>query len=554
MSTYLLIPAYKPTQGLLPLLQEVLASRGSAVAGVYVVDDGSGPQFASIFDQCAALDGVEVRRHAVNLGKGAALKTGINAIFAEHPDARFVVTADADGQHAPDDILNVARAAHAEDTMVLGVREFGSDVPLRSRFGNLTTRQVMRLMTGTRLSDTQTGLRAIPRRMALDMLRIPLNGYDFEMECLVRLRSRSGGRLCEVPIKTIYIDDNRGSHFNPLLDSMRIYFVFLRYCAGSIMTFAVDYLLFIAVYASTGSIGLAIALARTVATFVSFFANRSLVFRSSAKITHAFVRFVALVVAFGFLSYLSTSWLVEALGWPAVAAKFAAEIVLFVAGFAANSLLVFRSEESTPSATDWDAYYRRPFPATSVTRRISERRLIRRMRQFRNADTVRMVELGGANSCFAQAILDGEPIERYDIVDLNEVGLERTRERFGTDARVHVHRADLLRERPELKGNVVMSVGLIEHFDPPQTKAVVDAHFASAEPGATVIITYPTPTLLYRSIRWLAELLRLWRFHDERPLRPEEVLEAVGDRGQLLSNETNWLIGLTQQIMVFRAK
>ena len=119
--------------------------------------------FAATFAAAARFPNVQLLRHAVNLGKGAALKTAFNYVLCAMPDAAGVVTADADGQHAPEDIARVAEALAAQpDALVLGARAFGADVPLRSRFGNIVTRGIMHALLGRKLADTQTGLRGIP--------------------------------------------------------------------------------------------------------------------------------------------------------------------------------------------------------------------------------------------------------------------------------------------------------------------------------------------------------------------------------------------------------
>ena len=105
VSIALLIPAYRPG----PALIEVVRSLDDpGFTGIVVVDDGSGPEYAWIFDLLEQFAGVKVVRHAVNLGKGAALKTGMNYALVEHPGLAGIVTADADGQHDPADICRVA--------------------------------------------------------------------------------------------------------------------------------------------------------------------------------------------------------------------------------------------------------------------------------------------------------------------------------------------------------------------------------------------------------------------------------------------------------------
>src|SRR4029077_5003849 len=115
-----LIPAYRPSAGLIDLVRD-LTARG--IPAVLIVDDGSGPEFRGTFDRVADLPNVQVLRHAVNLGKGAALKTGIHHALGEFPELTGVVTADADGQHDPADIERVAAALMENPgTLVLGCR------------------------------------------------------------------------------------------------------------------------------------------------------------------------------------------------------------------------------------------------------------------------------------------------------------------------------------------------------------------------------------------------------------------------------------------------
>src|SRR5690242_153291 len=99
-----LIPAYRPGESLVQLA-EALRQRG--FAPVVVVDDGSGLGYAAIFARLATIDGVRILRHAVNLGKGAALKSGMNFILVNYPEAPGAITVDADGQHDPADVAEV---------------------------------------------------------------------------------------------------------------------------------------------------------------------------------------------------------------------------------------------------------------------------------------------------------------------------------------------------------------------------------------------------------------------------------------------------------------
>jgi SAM-dependent methyltransferase len=117
---------------------------------------------------------------------------------------------------------------------------------------------------------------------------------------------------------------------------------------------------------------------------------------------------------------------------------------------------------------------------------------------------------------------------------------------------VHLHRQSVLAMSLDEQSDVVFSVGLVEHFDPPGTRAAVQAHFDALRPGGTLIVTFPTPTLLYRVTRRLIEMIGMWKFHDERPLLPAEVAAAIRDRGEVVYQKTLWPLILTQHLMVAR--
>ncbi len=220
-----LIPAWLPEPILTSLVMQ-LAAQG--FGAVILVDDGSGNCFAALFDRLAALPRIHLLRHAVNRGKGRALKTGFNYCLTELPHLDGVVTADADGQHKPEDILRVALAMQTSgDRAVLGSRAFAHAMPWRNRLGNTLTRSVFGWLSGTWLHDTQTGLRALPRALLPELLALKGERYEYEMTVLAHL-CRTGNAPLEVPIETVYLPGNKSSHFHPVLDSVRICLVLAR--------------------------------------------------------------------------------------------------------------------------------------------------------------------------------------------------------------------------------------------------------------------------------------------------------------------------------------
>lgn len=341
----LLIPAYRPSAILLEIVKNVISrDQSRLILATVIVDDGGGTEFRPIFDALRELSGVTVLRHAVNLGKGAALKTGFNHALLEFPDCAGVVTADADGQHAVPDILNLAQTlVENPQQIALGVRQFDNNVPLRSQLGNTISRYVFRAFTGVQLLDTQTGLRAWPRRYCMASLPIAINGYDFELECLLKAHDDAGQEFSirQVPIQTIYLDDNRGSHFNPLRDSMRIYFVFARYCGASVLAALIDSSVFYAVFSRTADLIMSQIAGRAVAIAVVFMVARSIVFRSHTSISKALAKYLTVATLMGIVSYGLMNYLRHIGGVPVLLSKLIAEGLLFIASFSVQRQVVF---------------------------------------------------------------------------------------------------------------------------------------------------------------------------------------------------------------------
>lgn len=338
----LLIPAYQPNYRLVNLIEEILNSEENCFSRVIIINDGSDTSHSSIFNTLIKNPAVTVLNHSFNLGKGAAIKTGFQFIL-DSGNEISIVTADADGQHAPNDILRIAKTALSNhDKLVLGVREFGNNVPLRSQLGNKLTCVLMRIITGIKLYDTQTGLRAWPKNLAKTSLEIPMNGYEFEMEALVRSsRITTKGSILQIPISTIYIDSNQSSHFDPLLDSMRIYFVFIRFCGAGLFTALIDNMVFITAYQVHHDLLFSQILSRLIGAIFSLAMSYHVVFYSKKNRIKAGVKFFSLVTVFGFISFYMITLLNTTLGINIIASKLLVELSLFIFSFIVQRNLIF---------------------------------------------------------------------------------------------------------------------------------------------------------------------------------------------------------------------
>jgi hypothetical protein len=212
-----------------------------------------------------------------------------------------------------------------------------------------------------------------------------------------------------------------------------------------------------------------------------------------------------------------------------------------------------------PGETDWTAYYSYVPITARLTRRYSGRVLVRLIRDATRicGPVQEIVELGGANSCFLWKICRSLLPDRYLVIDRNQYGLSLL---DGWTApppaltTLSVREADVRTPEPGSAADLVFSVGLIEHFNPIETRNVVRAHFERVRRGGIVLVSYPTPTWLYRASRAVLERAGLWRFPDERPLEFAEIANASGDLGEVIARRTLWPLFLTQEMVVFRKR
>src|SRR5258708_5663905 len=157
VSLAVLIPAYQPNSALIELVEALRRQESARWAGIVVVNDGSGADYNAVFEAVSQLPSVTVLRHAINLGKGAALKTGLNYILYKHPEVAGIVTADADGQHDPADVARVAAQLHqSRGAPVLGARQLDAPVPLRRAIGDRIPPRAVRAPLGRDVTDTAT--------------------------------------------------------------------------------------------------------------------------------------------------------------------------------------------------------------------------------------------------------------------------------------------------------------------------------------------------------------------------------------------------------------
>lgn len=347
-----IIPSYEPDEKLPGLLK---ALKEAGFQNIVLVDDGSGEGFEHFFQQAQEEYGCRVLRHAVNQGKGRALKTAFNFCLQEFKDAVGVITADSDGQHSPECILACGDAllAHPE-ALILGCRCFeGEDVPARSEFGNKCTRAVMKYLTGITVSDTQTGLRGIPASFMEQLLMVKGERFEFETNMLLETKERKIP-IVEVPIRTIYIEENRTSHFNPIKDSLKIYMIFGKFLFSSLSSSVVDLVLFSLFcflmrdmqWGRIGYITVATVLARVLSAFYNYSLNLKVVFQSEKTVRSTLPRYILLAAVQMSLSAFLVGKLYPLFGGAEVLIKMPVDVFLFFLSFLIQREFVYADRKS----------------------------------------------------------------------------------------------------------------------------------------------------------------------------------------------------------------
>ncbi len=197
MNYSIIIPARNEEQHIASVVEQA-----KHYGPVIVVDDGSRDGTAS----CAEQSGAIVLRHAVNLGKGAALKTGCDYALMKGAEAFIVL--DADGQHEPKEIPSFVEALKTSD-IVFGSRKVPEAMPMVLKFGNAFLSTSLRMLYGIRVKDTQCGYRAFTAA-AYKSLRWEATDYFVESEMVIKVGK---GKLNygEIPIQTIYSDRYKGT-------------------------------------------------------------------------------------------------------------------------------------------------------------------------------------------------------------------------------------------------------------------------------------------------------------------------------------------------------
>lgn len=351
----IVIPSYNPDEKLQKVVEGL---REKGFHDIVVVNDGSDKEhlkpFEYVGNQCTVI------HHKENKGKGRAMKTAFSFCMENRKKSLGVITVDGDNQHHPDDVYACGKALlEHSDHLILGCRNFASDdVPFKSKYGNNITKGIFRVLCGLKISDTQTGLRAISMKQLPEIAKIRGERYEFETNMLLETKNMEMA-ITEVPIKTIYINDNESSHFNPIKDSIKIYGMIIKFFMNSIASTAIDLGLFFVISLLLGKMNLmqgtivfmATAIARACSSLFNYKVNRNVVFGqgNSLSIVKYYVLCVCQMMVSATIVALISNWLVAS-SLISTVIKAVTDTCLFFISFRIQKNWVFKKETRASDA------------------------------------------------------------------------------------------------------------------------------------------------------------------------------------------------------------
>lgn len=342
----ILIPCYNPDEA---IMDAFIKELGKTYQNIVFVNDGCSKEHDAYFKKLEKK--YPIVKHYKNYGKGRGIKNGLNYILNNYPDCKAIITADCDGQHSVKDITKMYKATlKNQDALILGTRNFDDEnVPFKSRYGNKITRNVFKIFVGLTITDTQTGLRGMSRKVAEKTLTISGERYEYETNVLIACKTEDIP-IVEVPIETIYIEENRTSHFNPIKDSLMIYKLFIKYIIVALSSFFIDILLFSLFLIAYDKIGvpntiiIATITARVLSSTYNYFINAKLVFKKMNKLS--ILKYFLLVFVQMWVSAFAVSWISKLIPINPVPLKIIVDTFIFVVNFIIQREFIFTKKDS----------------------------------------------------------------------------------------------------------------------------------------------------------------------------------------------------------------
>lgn len=222
------IPTYNPKEAFLNTLKDLTDNDTTKTLLKIIVNDGSTKDL-DYFDAALKQFNPIVIQHDLNRGKGQSIKTALDYIQVNFPKTDYILTIDSDGQHtASDASLLIKSLTKPNDMLLIGARTIDRTLmPIRSYIGNYLTNKILSYFYKCPISDSQSGLRIYPKSFFATMKKITSCRYEFETEALI-LAIKRKLPVHEIKIQTIYLEENKSSHFRPVLDSLRVLWAIIK--------------------------------------------------------------------------------------------------------------------------------------------------------------------------------------------------------------------------------------------------------------------------------------------------------------------------------------
>lgn len=346
----IVIPALNPNEDLITYVKELTANDFHSIL---VIDDGSQAAYKPIFKQLSTFPEVTLFEHAVNLGKGRALKNSFNYLLNLEQDYTGIITVDSDGQHRVSDVIKIRNAMEKNpEKIYFGSRNFNKEnVPLKSSFGNKFTSFLFKLLYGEKIMDTQTGLRGLPTSCLAEFMDLKGERFEYETSMLISAVT-ARIEIEEIEIETVYFDNNKETHFKPLYDSVAIIGLllgtFFKYMLSSLSSFIVDitlFTLFVSLFSSLNvgtRITVSTIIARIASSVFNYIVNKEVVFKSKESNNKTIYKYFSLVIVQLLTSAFLVTIIYKMTGVPEAFIKMIVDVFLFLISYRIQKKLIFK--------------------------------------------------------------------------------------------------------------------------------------------------------------------------------------------------------------------
>lgn len=333
-----IIPAYRPNQSLIRFVRNL---NDRNVRDIVIVDDGSGETFRNIFAQLYNEYGCTIIEHAVNLGRGRALKSGFNALLSRRdPNMIGCVITDCYGSYSTEDVTRIIDGLEKNSNkLIIGARILDESLMSKSsRVGNKVQRKSYHSLLGINVTDCQSVLRAIPVDYMQKLMNTSGEGYVFDTNMIIDTKKYNVG-VMEIPVKTRYSQRRTHQEMRTFKDNFPIYLTFAKYIFTSVAASIVDIILFTilckilvnikAINVASMYVAISTALARLVSATINYRLNYKLVFQTNSAQGKTFAKWVILCVIQMAMSATAVSMLHSFIGGEEVLYKIPVDFALF---------------------------------------------------------------------------------------------------------------------------------------------------------------------------------------------------------------------------------